>query len=56
MSEALVNPAEEIFDVIRYFGERQKNEPRRDMRPRLAPIFPVALGTRARGMRGQHHR
>ncbi len=24
MSEALVNPAEEIFDVIRYFGERKK--------------------------------
>ena len=24
MSEALANPAEEIFDVIRYFGERKK--------------------------------
>ena len=24
MSEALTNPAEEIFDVIRYFGERKK--------------------------------
>jgi len=24
MSESLVNPAEEIFDVIRYFGERKK--------------------------------
>jgi mannonate dehydratase len=24
MSEALVNPAEEIYDVIRYFGERKK--------------------------------
>ena len=24
MSEALENPAEEIFDVIRYFGERKK--------------------------------
>ena len=24
MSESLENPAEEIFDVIRYFGERKK--------------------------------
>ena len=24
MSEALENPSEEIFDVIRYFGERKK--------------------------------
>ena len=24
MSEALANPAEEIFDVIRYFGERKR--------------------------------